>query len=215
MEIRVPGIIYVLIDPRTNRKRYVGYTGVGLVNRIKRHLQEARRGVRTHKCNWLRELIAEGLAPLSQVIEEVSDSWQGRERFWIAHYRESESLVNESDGGDGSPGHAVSESARATLSAKLRGRVVPEDQKRRMSEVLRGKKKSPEHVAKLTGVERSEATRRRMSEARKGWKYSDHTRQKISETLRSKPFDERRAQQLAAARQALKEKRDAKRNQTT
>lgn len=170
----------------------------------------------THKCNWLRELLEAGLIPIPRVVEEVGDSWQGRERFWISHYRKSEALVNGSDGGDGSPGHIVTKATREFLATQLRGRVVPEDQRRRMSEGLRGKKKSPEHRAKLTGLRRSEDTKRRMSEARKGWTYSEGTRHKIAETLRAKPFDERRTQQLAAARQALREKRDARRkNQPT
>jgi hypothetical protein len=85
-----PCLIYALIDPRTDKVRYVGRT-IRSKHRPKEHL---RRGGPLKRA-WVEELKAVGLEPrfiglehgewtLRQAIE--------RENFWTAHY--GEGLLN-------------------------------------------------------------------------------------------------------------------------
>lgn len=201
------GCIYSLRDPRTAVVRYVGYTRQDVLLRVKRHLREARAGVRTYKGNWLRELLTLGLVPIAEVLEEVGEHWQERERFWISSFGSVDALVNGTAGGDGRVGHVVSAEVREKIAATLRGRKLSPAVRARVSAGLRGKKKSPEHVAKLTGLRRSDATRARISAAKKGRPVAASHRRKIAAALRARPFDEARAQQLAQARGAFDEKR--------
>lgn len=204
-------VIYGLADPRTGTVRYVGFTTEGWM-RLKRHIKEARRGRANHRCNWLRELDQLGLLPEMRVLEFVAfDEWQKKEQLWIAQL--SPGLVNDTLGGDGRLGHRVPLHVREKIAAKLRGRKMPEQQREKLSQALRGKKKTAEHVAALRGKKRSRETCERISHARRGIVLSEIVRNKIAETLKLRPFDQTRATQLAAARDALKRVRDQLRKQ--
>lgn len=96
----LPISIYRLSDPRDGQVRYIGKSA-DLSRRMKEHLNRGSGGNR-HKVEWIAGLRAEGLEPTVDVIETVlEDEAQERERFWIAHYRESGAvLLNAADGGD-------------------------------------------------------------------------------------------------------------------
>lgn len=96
--------IYALFDPREpDRVRYVGKTDASIATRLIQHLQQARSGIQSHRCKWIRSLLCLGQQPRIRLIESVSkESWQTRERFWIRHFRDSgHPLTNGSAGGDG------------------------------------------------------------------------------------------------------------------
>lgn len=65
------------------------------------------------------------------------------------------------------------------ISKKLKGRVIPEEQRRRISETLKQKYKDGELISRppphydVTGRHHSEASRRKMSEARHGKTYEE------------------------------------------
>lgn len=117
--------VYILRDPRDHAVRYVGWTSQALPARLARHLYEARRVV-NHRCNWLRSLLALGLAPTIHVIERGrGDEWAVRERYWIARFRSiGADLVNGTDGGEGAAGARRSPETRARISRAARGRVL-------------------------------------------------------------------------------------------
>lgn len=147
--------IYALTDPRDKAIRYIGFT-IDMQTRLYGHLTYAKRE-RTHKANWIKQLLALNLKPEMICLETgIGDGWQEAEKRWIAHYRNvGLRLTNMTDGGDGVPGAKRS----------------PETC-RKISEALKGKKKSPEAVAKFAAANRgkkaSAETRRKMSEAHKG-----------------------------------------------
>lgn len=60
------GIVYGLVDPRTNQVRYVGQTKQTLDQRLKGHYGKASRRVRA----WLEELKEAGLKPLTVPLRE-------------------------------------------------------------------------------------------------------------------------------------------------
>lgn len=146
--------IYALCEPDGETVRYVG-KAKNPAARLKSHRNErsSRR-----KARWLRSLEAAGLAPALVVLEEVDESaWQEAERRWIAYHRGlGADLTNHTDGGEGLTG--LDDEARGRLGQKMhelmsdpshRAKVFTQERNRRVSAGLKGKKKSPEHVAKL------------------------------------------------------------------
>lgn len=94
-------VIYALTDPRTGDIRYVGYSSQ-LSRRFCAHLQDARKGLLTHKAKWIASLLREGLRPGLEVLEESPVSAPQQEKIWIAALRSKGfNLTNDTDGGDG------------------------------------------------------------------------------------------------------------------
>lgn len=93
--------IYVLIDPRDGKVRYVGKAN-NVTQRYQAHLNRARKH-QTHKKNWVMQLKKEGLKPIMEVIDIVSiDEWQYWEIYWISQMKQwGFDLVNYTNGGDG------------------------------------------------------------------------------------------------------------------
>ena len=121
--------IYVLVDPRDNRIRYVGKTN-DVKMRMYKHLFEAKNDKIKHKNVWITGIIQSGYnAPILNVIEECSEEvWQERERFWIKHYRDLGcDLTNLTDGGDGAQGltHEIRMKIGKQNSKKFRGEGNP------------------------------------------------------------------------------------------
>jgi len=91
--------IYVIKHPTTLEVKYVGKT-IDPKYRFRKHLTERNK---TYKCQWIKGMLAKGLKPLFEVIEECnSDNWEDRERHFIAHYRSVTitGLLNITDGGE-------------------------------------------------------------------------------------------------------------------
>jgi hypothetical protein len=84
---------------------------------LKAHIKEALCTRRTHKQRWICSLLCIGLQPQIEVIEaSTGDGWGDAERRWIAFYRaKGISLVNGTDGGDGTRGRGTSEKQRAAI----------------------------------------------------------------------------------------------------
>jgi hypothetical protein len=147
-------VIYALVDPFTKAVRYVGKT-VDLKARV-RYGHLSRRDIndkRMHKANWLRGLASQGAEPDVIELERVAggESWQERERHWIAHYRAAGApLTNMTEGGDGG------------------GRLswTPED-KRKAAERMRGKPRSPEVIEKMRRAQQGRAPSEKCREAQR------------------------------------------------
>jgi phage FluMu gp28-like protein len=112
--------IYVLIDPRDNRIRYVGKANNTDV-RLRNHVKEARKGKTDHKAHWLRQVLNDGFYPILEIVEVCSiDNWQDREIYWIEQMkRRGYYLTNEKDGGYGC-NPSIESRARMSASAKNR-----------------------------------------------------------------------------------------------
>lgn len=120
-------LIYALYDPTDLEQgppciRYIGFTGVLLDRRLWEHVNEAKKGIATHRCNWIRSLLDRGIEPAAIVLEEVTaENWQEREIWWIAKFRAI--LTNATDGGEGliNPTQAVRDQISETVSRTLQG----------------------------------------------------------------------------------------------
>lgn len=95
--------IYVLIDPRDDRIRYVGKTD-SIERRLSEHIYDGKHNKKkTAKSNWIEEILKEGMTPRLEVLETVKPrEWKERERYWIQFFRKTiPDLNNMTDGGDG------------------------------------------------------------------------------------------------------------------
>jgi len=88
--------IYGLKDPITDEIRYVGKSN-DPKNRLRRHIKDARGAKNIHRLCWIRGLLTIGLAPVVEILEEVSvDLWGEKENEWISKF---DNLTNMIDGG--------------------------------------------------------------------------------------------------------------------
>lgn len=66
------------------------------------HISEAKRGVTSHKNNWIRKLLTNGENIEVHILDECNlDNWQEKEKYWISKIP---NLTNKSEGGEGSSG---------------------------------------------------------------------------------------------------------------
>lgn len=126
--------IYVLIDPRYNAVRYVGWTSKSLKIRLRSHLDEINSKKKTHKINWLRELHKNNLTPAIEEIESVTYSIKDeREKYWISYYGR-DNLVNGTDGGEGALGAIRSNETLKLMSENTKKQMKSRKTRENLSE---------------------------------------------------------------------------------
>lgn len=202
--------IYTLSHPLTNEVRYVGKTD-NQRRRLSVHLCEKEH---SHKSSWVRSLLALGLKPKMEVIEQVIESeWKSAEMFWIETLRfYGCRLTNGTKGGDGCIPIWTEESRARMMARKRAFRHTPES-KAKIGKAHAGKIVSTETLAKMSLVTKlrhklfprkypnrkraSEETRRKMSIALKGQKRSAET---IAKMTGRKVSDEGRLKMSAYAK---------------
>lgn len=78
--------IYILIDPFTNRVRYVGKTVMTLDWRLKYHIKQHSN---MPKVDWLTSIIKKKSYPIIRQIDVIKESkWIEAEKYWIKFYKE-------------------------------------------------------------------------------------------------------------------------------
>lgn len=163
--------IYALCDPITSEIRYIGKTTYTLQKRLKSHLSGAKR-IGNHRTYWIRSLNQPPIIRALCVVEGACAS--DMERHVIASYQaHGARLVNQTIGGEGTPGWIPSQAWRE--KQKARGpswRRLSVETRQRIADTLRGRKRSPEATAKIvaaqTGLTRKPETGARISAALKG-----------------------------------------------
>jgi len=119
--------IYALAHPVTKEIRYIGKSNYPK-RRLQEHHCEYRYKGNTHKKNWIKSLLKEGLRAELVILEECEKSnWQEREKYWISVYKER--LTNSNEGGAGE----FRRSREAFISDELKARIS-ETVKRRHAE---------------------------------------------------------------------------------
>ena len=114
--------IYVLIDPRTMRVRYIGITCQSLTDRLGNHIHDAkyRPEENWHKARWILQLLDEGYKPIIRQIChcDTRKNAEEIESKLIVKYKEKHNLVNI-DTGNGSFTSRGQHSAAVCNSKKL------------------------------------------------------------------------------------------------
>lgn len=92
--------IYCLKHPSTLEIKYIGVTISSLSTRLCQHKHDAvKKNSDKYVSRWIRKVVSEGLFPIIELVEEVTkDTWEEREKYWIAFY---DNLTNTREGGKG------------------------------------------------------------------------------------------------------------------
>lgn len=145
--------IYILLDPRTNEVRYVGYTK-DITKRLYMHVGNCNNN--SHKSNWIKQLKTLGLRPKPKTLCVLSSFEEALrvEIATIALYRSrGVRLTNSTDGGEG--GVNFPPEVKERISRGIKAAMTPE---RRAA--------ISAHTAKVrTGTKHSDETKERMSAA--------------------------------------------------
>lgn len=142
--------IYGLFSTKDGVVRYIGQCKCTPKERLKAHLRDSIKMNKSHKCNWIRKVLADGCQIGFTVLKENA-VWNEDEIAFIKHYKnQGFDLVNNTIGGDGAIG--------AKWSAEA---------KKKLSESKQGWKNSPESIEK-------------MRTAAIGRKHTDETKKKLS-----------------------------------
>jgi hypothetical protein len=130
--------IYILRHPETFKIKYVGKT-----NNIKRRFAQHK----SKKClektgskklaSWILKLISNSMLPVMEIIEECTDNWAEREKYWISYYANN-NLCNLSEGGQG-VGH--NDSTKSKIKNALIGRKRSDEEKQAISIAMTGVKR--------------------------------------------------------------------------
>lgn len=225
-----PWFVYTLHDPELPQEvRYVGWT-TRPKRRLWAHLQDAKTGKdRTYCGNWKRTVLARGLEPAMQVIEQgVGDGWKPVEVHWIKHYRDlGHPITNLTNGGDGS-GKKLTPAQKKKIGDANRGKVRSAETRARLSAAHKGYKHTPEQTAKIAAANRGrkqseEVLRRRRgrkmsseavaksAEARRGQQRSPEVRAKMRASHLGKRLAPEHAANIAKAHLGLKRTEDQRR----
>ncbi len=191
-------LVYALIDPRTERVRYIGKSMRGL-HRPKAHTAASvvKQSANTHRGRWIAQLLAIDLAPVVRVLQACStpEALSDAEIAWIAHgRREGWPLTNITDGGDGTSGWKMPTATREKIRTKLKGHpalVAANKGKKHSAETIAkraasntGKIRTPEqierHAAAIRGKPMHPNTRAGLLVALVGHECSPETKEKMS-----------------------------------
>lgn len=208
-------IIYVLVDPRTRRVRYVGQT-TRPAQRAAQHRTPSGTPGNEPLAKWKRKLGALGLRPLFVPVLSCAtvDELDHAEVAWIRFFRaQTSELLNCDDGGQESRKGMTGKRHTAEWKARMSGRVPPnkggkasDETRARMSAAKRGRRLPPETIRRMTearlGHTTSAETRAKIAAAHKGLTHSTATRAKLSAQRIGIPLPDETKAKLRIAQQA-------------
>jgi group I intron endonuclease len=153
--------IYGLIDPRSNKIRYVGKTN-NPDQRLFDHIRHSKHKT-TYKDKWIRSLLEIGLNPTITILEECGDNWVEREIHHISLY---ENLTNLTKGGEGLNGYIFTETHKKNISENhhdvskennpMFGRTHTDEVKELLRRKNIGKKHNEESKSKMSSHRKGE-----------------------------------------------------------
>lgn len=95
------GKIYALVDPFTDKVRYIGFTRTTINNRLSGHKHDSlKRNCNTKKAKWFRKCNLKGKLPYIILLEDniPENLWKEKEDYYISQYS---NLTNQREGGCG------------------------------------------------------------------------------------------------------------------
>ena len=223
--------IYGLFDPRNYQLRYVGKAD-NVEKRLSQHIKQVkhRQYKNRYVCNWIRQLLSEGLTPSVEILEECTQgSWKEKEIAWITDCKKfGLKLCNLTNGGDGTQGYVFSDETKQKLSdmrrgktTSLKGQSISEEHRDNISKALKGKPShrkgktlSDEHRAKIKNNAshhgQTDEAKKRISEASKNRVVSEETRKKIGASSKGRNVGIKRSEETKRKMSVAQLKRFAK-----
>ena len=192
--------MYRFVDPVANE---VFYVGKGSGDRVQTHFNAAKRGASGHFYNRVRKLLSAGLEPEVEFIWECDDEAEAlqKEVEFIALYGRrldgTGTLCNVTTGGEGCALDGAALVARnAAISKGLKGRVVAEESRAKISETKKSRyARDPElyeKTAKALAAARQnvDESKRVAAVARsaKNRVWSDESRKKLSDSCKGRRY---------------------------
>ena len=146
--------------------RYVGRSRKNNPNaRFVDHLYKASHGSNLHVHNWMRKVASTGKDKVIVTCVEVAESYEESgqiEKHYIKYFRDlGHDLTNLTDGGEGRLGAALTEAQKKRVSEVHLGRKRSEETRKRISVSNKGKSRGK-------NVPKSEEHRKNIGEANKG-----------------------------------------------
>src|SRR5258708_7392424 len=133
------------------------YIGKGHQDRrMDQHEIQARRGVKSHKCNVIRKIWHEGGSVIKKKVAEFIEEQDAfiYEWYLINLIYGRENLTNATDGGDGASGWTPDESFRERVSKQWKGRVFSSETLALISEASRGRKLPSDAIERIAASHR-------------------------------------------------------------
>ena len=181
-------VVYGLLDPRNGDIRYVGRTNNPKGRLVAHHSSPSARD-RTHCANWKRQMAADGVCCEMAILAKDLSPERARkeEQWWIAYgLRKGKwPLTNLTEGGEGTNGFVMPESAKAAIGASKRGIPRSEDTRAKLRIANLGTKHAPtseEQKAKLraSNLGKKHNNGANISAAKTGKKCSEQGRANMS-----------------------------------
>ena len=175
--------IYALRD-ETRYLRYVGKTTRLLTDRLSDHLKDAQKGVKTHKCSWIRSMMRCGLLPSITLIEEADGNGNKEEIKWIKYFRDHGiELVNGTEGGEGwTKGMLHKEGSKEKMRCNRRGKGLGYSPSEKNKEAVRlACKGKPRPASVRLAISLKQRGRKKSAEARKNMSIAARKRVPYSE----------------------------------
>jgi group I intron endonuclease len=189
-------LIYRHIN-KINNKSYIGLTKQSASRRWQNGLGYSKsqplfyRAIKKYGWeNFTHEILEENLATLQEAAE--------RESFWIAHYhtwcRDPNCMgYNLTTGGEGTPGHIVSEETKRKISEANCGKIRSTEFKQRLSVKMTGDNNP------FYGKTHTEETKIKISKANLGRRHTEAAKQKISAACQGRPVTNQTKDKLRKA----------------
>ncbi len=211
MDIVPPHYVYTLAYPDGK----VFYVGKGIDNRIDDHERDARKGVKSHKCNVIRKIWASGEQIIKTILARF-DTHKEALAYEVALIFFMDDLTNLTYGGEGIVGLPRTAEHQRKIADARRGQKTTEELRQKLSEAHKNSARNAELLREINerkrgkpswnkGIPFSEDRRRMLSEQRKGRPRKPHTeetRRKISESNKGKsrpPVTDETRQKLSTA----------------
>lgn len=175
--------IYGLVDPRTSKIRYIGYS-YDPYQRFRFHLRDTNN---TRKVNWIKSILLVGINPEIIILQECPDeiSAKKEEVEWIK-FIGRHNLTNSTDGGEGVVGLVHSPQAKEKISKSKIGKDPWNKGGRHpLSEISKLARKGVNAKDKhpLWKKHHTDEANRKNSIAHLGKKSSDATKEKLSNSM--------------------------------
>lgn len=175
--------VYILLDPRSGKCRYVGISN-NPEKRYSSHILYEQKS--PHKYRWVQSLLKIGLKPNLKILEICDENtWSARERWWIRYFKKKEQpLTNLTGGGEGLFGRKFSDEEKHRISQSVKKswkNYDPKKKEQRLKKMSQAAKKNlKKNRHPMLGRKHTEETRRKLVESHKGHVHSTETKAKMS-----------------------------------